>query len=98
LVISEFGAGALQGHHGTEKARWTEEYQSLVYRNQVEMLREIPFFKGMSPWILVDFRSPRRSHPVLQDFWNRKGLISENGQKKDAFFELQKFYRSLGKN
>ena len=95
LVISEFGAGALAGKHGDVLERWTEEYQENLYRHQIEMLRELPFLSGMSPWILVDFRSPRRPLPEIQDFWNRKGLISNEGQKKKAFFVLQSFYESL---
>jgi len=46
----------------------------------------------MSPWILKDFRSPRRQLPGIQDGWNRKGLISETGQRKLAFDVLAKWY------
>lgn len=40
----------------------------------------------------VDFRSPRRLLPDIQDHFNRKGLISEQGEKKKAFFILKKYY------
>jgi len=95
VIISEFGAGALYGKHGDDLTRWTEEYQANVYRHQVNMLRKVPFIKGMTPWILMDFRSPRRVLPDIQDFWNRKGLISDRGEKKEAFYILQKFYKEL---
>ncbi|MDH3254049.1 MAG: beta-glucuronidase, partial [Acidobacteriota bacterium] len=95
LVVSEFGGGALAGYHGDEATRWTEEYQANLYRNQIAMLRKIPFLAGTSPWILADFRSPRRLLPGIQEYWNRKGLISETGVKKQAFFVLQSFYREL---
>jgi beta-glucuronidase len=94
LVISEFGAGARYDLHGDEQTRWSEEYQAAVYRNQLRMLDEIPFLAGMTPWILVDFRSPRRPLPDIQDFFNRKGLISDRGFRKQAFFVLQEYYRS----
>jgi beta-glucuronidase len=61
------------------------------------MLTKIPQFRGLSPWILCDFRSPRRPLPGIQDGWNRKGLIGENGTKKKAFYVLQEFYRVKGK-
>jgi beta-glucuronidase len=37
--------------------------------------------------------------PGVQDDFNRKGLISDQGQKKQAFFILQKAYHdnALGK-
>jgi len=94
LIISEFGADALYNHHGDKDERWTEEYQADVYYNQIEMLKKIPFLRGVSPWILTDFRSPRRHLPGIQDFFNRKGLISDRGEKKQAFFILQNFYKT----
>jgi beta-glucuronidase len=94
VVISEFGAGALQGHHGDSLTRWTEEYQESVYRETLDMLQRIPQLRGISPWILVDFRSPRRVLPGIQDGWNRKGLISETGDKKKAFYVLRNFYQA----
>ena len=92
VVISEFGAGAVAGLHGDEDAIWTEEYQAKVYRHNLAMLSRIPFLRGMSPWILKDFRSPRRLLPKIQDGWNRKGLISERGVHKQAFYVLQDYY------
>ena len=55
VIMSEFGAGALQGNHGNEIDRWTEEYQDAVYINNIEMLKNIEFLAGTSPWILMDF-------------------------------------------
>ncbi len=99
LIMSEFGGGAKAGLHGSEHTRWTEEYQANLYRNQIIMLNKIPQLRGISPWILMDFRSPVRLLPGVQDDFNRKGLISDQGQKKQAFFTLQKAYRdnTLGK-
>jgi beta-glucuronidase len=63
------------------------------------MLNRIPQLRGLSPWILMDFRSPRRLLPGIQDNFNRKGLVSDQGQKKQAFYVLQKAYReqTIGK-
>jgi beta-glucuronidase len=93
LVISEFGAGARAGLHGKSNERFTEEWQEEVYKHQTAMLDRIPFLSGTAPWILMDFRSPRRLLPGIQDFYNRKGLISDQGVKKKAFFVLQKWYQ-----
>jgi len=97
VVITEFGGDALAGFHADSLTRWSEEYQGSLYRAQLNMLKRIPSLRGMTPWILVDFRSPRRQNPVYQDFWNRKGLISETGQKKKAFFVLRNFYEEVGR-
>ncbi|SNR70268.1 glycoside hydrolase family 2 protein [Lutibacter flavus] len=92
VLISEFGAGAKQGLHGDKLDRWTEEYQEYLYVETLNMIDKIPQLRGFSPWILVDFKSPRRHLPVIQDEWNRKGLISSEGKKKKAFFVLKDFY------
>jgi beta-glucuronidase len=92
VIISEFGADALQGLHGDKGARFTEEYQAELYRATLAMLEKIPQLRGLTPWILCDFRSPRRMLPHIQDGWNRKGLIGENGTRKQAFAVLQAYY------
>lgn len=92
VMISEFGADALQGLHGDSLTRWSEEYQEDLYKRTLAMLTKIPQFRGVSPWILFDFRSPRRLLPNIQDGWNRKGVIGQNGTKKKAFFILKNFY------
>lgn len=97
VLVSEFGAGAKQGLHGSKEARWTEEYQEYLYLQTIAMINKIDKIQGFSPWILVDFRSPRRVLPEIQEGWNRKGLIAEDGQKKKAFFVLQDFYNNKPK-
>ncbi|MDD3079825.1 MAG: glycoside hydrolase family 2 TIM barrel-domain containing protein [Paludibacter sp.] len=92
VMISEFGAGALQGYHGDSLTRFTEEYQEDLYNRTLRMISKIPQLRGLSPWILYDFRSPKRVLPFIQDGWNRKGLIGQNGVKKKAFFVLKNFY------
>ena len=95
VIVSEFGGGAPSGRHGTADERWTEEYQANLYEHQISMLKKIPSLAGMSPWVLMDFHSPRRLLAGTQDYYNRKGLFSNSGQKKQAFYVLQKFYREM---
>jgi beta-glucuronidase len=95
LIVSEFGGGALFGNHGSIDTRWTEEYQANLYEHQINMLKRIPSLAGMSPWVLMDFHSPRRLLPGVQDYRNRKGLVSDQGERKQAFYVLQKFYRTM---
>jgi beta-glucuronidase len=98
LIMSEFGADALSGAHGDVAARWTEEYQENLYNHQIAMLKRISFLRGVTPWVLKDFRSPRRTLPHYEDYFNRKGLISTQGEKKKAFFVLQKYYGELSES
>lgn len=95
VVVSEFGGDALQGLHGKRHERWTEEYQAYLYQQNLAMLERIPNLRGLSPWILADFRSPRRLLPGIQDGFNRKGLVSDRGVRKQAFYTLRDYYRRL---
>jgi beta-glucuronidase len=92
VIMSEFGGEAKAGRHGADSDRWTEEFQANIYRHQIVMLNKIPQLRGTTPWILMDFRSPLRELDGTQDNYNRKGLVSEDGKKKQAFFILQKAY------
>ena len=62
------------------------------------MFAHIPNLVGISPWILFDFRSPYRFHPVNQQGWNRKGLLSDRGERKQAWYLIRDFYRAKQMN
>ncbi|MEI8085669.1 MAG: glycoside hydrolase family 2 TIM barrel-domain containing protein [Paludibacter sp.] len=95
VIISEFGGCALYGLKGNKTDRFSEDYQEDLYIRSVNMLKRIPGLAGTTPWILKDFRSPRRQLRDLQDDFNRKGLVSDKGQKKRAFFVMKKWYDEL---
>lgn len=98
VIISEFGGESLYGsHYGPtdEAAYWTEEYQEQIYKDQIAMFKTTPNLAGVCPWILVDYRSLGRMHPVYQNGWNRKGLLSDRGDKKKAWYILQEYYKSI---
>jgi beta-glucuronidase len=97
VIISEFGADARAGARGTADDLWTEDKQLEVYRTQCRTFAEIPYIKGISPWILFDFRCPRRNNP-FQQFYNRKGLVSEDKKlKKLAYYCLKEFYGKINR-
>ena len=94
VIVSEFGGGAKYGYHGAKNQRWTEEFQENLYQENCAMLDKIEGLAGTTPWILKDFRSPRRVLPDVQDYYNRKGLFSDKGEKKKAFYVLKAWYDS----
>lgn len=96
VFISEFGGEALYGNKNVptdEASSWSEEYQEQIYKNQIEMFGTIPNLIGVCPWILYDYRSLGRMHPVYQKGYNRKGLLSENGEKKKAWYIMNEYYK-----
>jgi len=97
LIISEFGGEALYGKTGDPDlvSSWSEDYQAALYRANLEMFKNIPNLRGTSPWVLFDFRSPFRFHPTNQDGWNRKGLLSDQGFRKKAWYLMKEYYDSI---
>lgn len=95
VIITEFGADALPELHGSANEKGNEEYQEWVYQKQTETLSKISYVQGMTPWIMYDFRCPRRTAKI-QNYYNRKGLLSpDKTYRKKAFYVLQKFYKNL---
>jgi beta-glucuronidase len=95
MIISEFGGEACYGSNfgpKDEANSWSEEYQEQIYKNQVEMFGITPNLAGVCPWILFDYRSLGRMHPTKQGGWNRKGLLSEKGEKKKAWYVMKTYY------
>lgn len=95
IIVSEFGGGALYGKHGDKSERWTEEYQADMYEANIRMLKRMEGLAGSTPWILMDFRSPKRPLTGIQDNFNRKGVVSNFGKKKQAFFVMKKWYDEI---
>jgi len=97
-LITEFGAEARLGNHGANDVAsgWNEEFQAEFYRKQLRMLKRIPFLRGVAPWVMADFRSPVRLHP-FQAGYNRKGLLSEHGEPKQAWQVIHDYYQEIGR-
>lgn len=96
VFISEFGGEAKYGSNDRptdEAANWTEAYQEKIYKDQIEMFSTVPNLCGVCPWLLFDYRSLGRMNQVYQNGYNRKGLISENGEKKKAWNIMHEYYK-----
>jgi hypothetical protein len=86
------GGDARLGQRGSMDDLWTEDKQKRLYEQQVETFRKCPYIAGTTPWILYDFRCPRRLNRYQEGF-NRKGLIdADRERKKAAFYVMQRFY------
>ncbi len=94
LIISEFGAESVYGIHGSADTAslWTEEFHARVMEDNIRMFRANPQLRGVCAWVLADFRSPTRMHSTYQNGWNRKGLLSEYGEKKKAWYVIRDYF------
>lgn len=96
LVFSEFGGEALYGKHGDREtaSSWSEDYQAELYRKNLRMIDGIGNLAGVVPWLLYDFRSPFRLHPHLQQGWNRKGVLSDGGERKKSWYVMKEYFKT----
>jgi len=94
VLICEFGGDARLGQRGTTDELWTEDKQKRIYEQQAETFKKCPYIAGTTPWILYDFRCPRRLNRYQEGF-NRKGLIdADRKTRKPAFYVMQEFYKN----
>ena len=95
VLICEFGGDARLGQRGTVDDLWTEDKQKRIYEQQIETFKKCPYIAGTTPWILYDFRCPRRLNRYQEGF-NRKGLIdADRKTRKPAFYVMKKFYEEM---
>ncbi len=95
VIVSEFGGGAAPKKHGEEDELWTEENQKRIYQKQLELLTGCDWVAGLTPWILYDFKTPKRINKY-QQMYNLKGLVSKDKKhKKLAYYLVQDFYNEL---
>jgi beta-glucuronidase len=95
VLVCEFGGDARKGQRGTEDDLWTEDKQRALYEKQVETFKQCSYIAGTTPWILYDFRCPRRLNRYQEGF-NRKGLIDAGRvYRKPAFYVMQKYYGEM---
>jgi len=94
LIFSEFGGEAMYGKRGPSDVahEWSENYQAEIFRRNLEMFKNIPNLRGTVVWVLFDFRSPYRMHQSYQNGWNRKGLVSDKGLRKQAWQVMKDFH------
>lgn len=96
VIITETGADAVvPAQGGPAEGLFSEAYMAEVYRRQIAILRRLDYVKGISPWVLYDFRAERRQNRWQQG-WNRKGLIAQDKTtRKAAFGILAAYYAEL---
>lgn len=99
VVISEFGADGYlaEGKTGCN-VRGSEEEQKEIYQNQVALFRKTDYIQGTAPWILFDYRTPKRLG-AYQKGYNIKGLVTaDRKREKPAFFVMKDFYEEVIKH
>jgi beta-glucuronidase len=94
LMVTEFGAESNRDGPAEEKGTWAFQNEWINY--QLGVIGSKPWLSGAIYWALNEFwvrpgwdgGNPRPTNPIHQ-----KGLITYDGVRKPAFFEVQRWYK-----
>ena len=96
VIISEFGGdGYFASEPENAGMRGSEAEQKEIYEKQVEMFGKTGYIQGTAPWILFDYRTPKRLGKY-QKGYNIKGLVTaDRKREKPAFSVMKKYYQEV---
>ena len=86
IIMSEIGGGAIYGYHDPiGEAKWSEERQCTILRQQIEAVLSHPDFSGIFIWQFADVRVDEGWAMSRPRTHNNKGVVNEYRQPKMSY-------------
>ena len=82
LIVSEFGADAIPGHHAQPPEMFSEEFQAELLSRYIELFKTKPYIVGEHIWNLCDFKTSQSTHRAGS--LNLKGIFTRDRRPKLA--------------
>ena len=96
LIISEIGGGAVYGYHDPiGEAKWSEERQCIILREQIEAVLTHPDCSGIFIWQLADVRVDEEWAMKRPRTHNNKGVVNEYRQPKMSYQVVKELFGKL---
>jgi beta-glucuronidase len=95
LVISEIGAGAIYGFRNVNHAKWSEEKQADLLREQVSAVLNDPECSGIFIWQYADCRVDNESFYARPKSQNNKGVVDEYRRPKLSYEVVKKLFHEF---
>ena len=95
VIMSEFGAASVWGHHSFDDVRWSEEYHARLIRHCLELFHADPMVVGSYIWQFADIRTCLEMGLNRARCYNNKGLVNEHRNPKAAYFTARELYRKF---
>ena len=89
IVMTEFGADAIAGHHSMYCLQFTEEFQAEMLKTYIQLFQGRTDIAGMHIWHFADFST---NQDPLRVQGNRKGIFSRNREPKIAAYAVRKLW------
>lgn len=90
LILSEYGADTLAGHHALPPDMFSEEYQADLLEQYSRVLRSKPYVVGEHVWNMCDFKTSQAVRRV--GGLNLKGVFTRDRRPKLAAHRLRKIW------
>jgi len=95
ILLAEFGADALPGHHAQPPEMFSEEYQAELLIGYMELLRQKPYVIGEHVWNMCDFKTSQGITRI--GGLNYKGVFTRDRRPKLAAHRLRDLWHRSGK-
>ena len=82
LIVTEFGADAIPGHHAQPPEMFSEEFQAELLSRYIELFKTKPYIVGEHIWNLCDFKTSQSTHRAGS--LNLKGIFTRDRRPKLA--------------
>ncbi len=90
ILVTEFGADAIPGHHALPPEMFSEEYQAALIQGYVQIMEARPFVVGQHVWNLCDFKTAQGvKRPMALNF---KGVFTRDRRPKLAAYRLRELW------
>ncbi len=91
IIVTEFGADAIPGHHALPAEMFSEEYQADFIAGYLAEMGKRPFVVGQHVWNMCDFKTAqgvKRPNAI-----NYKGVFTRDRRPKLAAHKLKEIWR-----
>lgn len=90
ILLTEFGADTIPGHHAQPPEMFSEEYQAEFIRQYIDVLRSKPYVIGEHVWNMCDFRTSQGI--TRMGGYNYKGVFTRDRRPKMAAHVLREIW------
>jgi beta-glucuronidase len=92
MLLAEFGADAIPGHHAQPPEMFSEEYQTELLVGYIELLRQKHYVIGEHIWNLCDFKTSQGI--TRAGALNYKGVFTRDRRPKLAAHRIRALWRT----
>lgn len=91
LIVSEFGADTIPGHHAQPPEMFSEEFQAELLSRYIELFKTKPYIIGEHIWNLCDFKTGQS--PLRMGSMNMKGIFTRDRRPKLAAHRIRELWQ-----